>query len=381
MNDPAIRRVLAAFLLVCAVAIAVAIVAMRNIGRAAASSDWVNHTHAVINEVQGIDAAGRVGEASLRAFAATGSRADRGALREAFDEMAEHVEVAKALTRQEPAQYEQVLAIEKLASRRAEFARSVLAAARADDPEAARNLLAGDDAQAVTAEIHRAAGKLRDDEMALLADRDTRSFLQAQTTRWTVWSGVVLNFLLLAGTAWLIRDDLAARRRATAVLEAANALLETKVRERTAELSAANEQLSADVLERRWANEALEHQIRYSELIIDSVNDAVLVLTKALNISRVNPAVIRLTGFEPRQLINRPLRGVVQLRAGDPAAPAELVDPVVQALKEGHDLRDVPAEVQDRLGRRTAVLFTVFPLRDREKVIGGIAILRAASST
>ncbi|HWA87898.1 MAG TPA: CHASE3 domain-containing protein [Opitutus sp.] len=381
MNDPAVRRVLAAFLLVCAVAIFAAIVAARNTSRAAATSDWVNHTHAVINEVEGIYSSVRVGEAALRAYVATGSATDRGAAREAFEEMSEHIELAKALTRQEPAQSEQVLAIAKMTSGRDELANSVLAAARSNSLESARALMARDDGLAVAAEIRRAVGKLRDDEMALLADRDTRAYLQAHTTRWIVWSGVALNFLLLAGAAWLIRDDLAARRRATAVLEEANARLETKVRERTAELSSANEQLSADNLERRWANEALEHQVHYSDLIISSVNDAVLVLTKALNISRINPAVVRLTGFEAPQLVNRPLRSIVTLRSQDAVAPAELVDPVVQALREGRDLRDLPAVVQDKLGRKTAVHCTVFPMRDRDKVIGGIVILRTASPT
>jgi CHASE3 domain sensor protein len=361
---------------VSAVALFVAIVAVRNTNRAIASSDWVNHTHAVITEVEGIFSAARIGDASLRAFVASREPVDRAAAREAFDEMAEHIEVAKALTRAEPAQQAQVLQLEKLTTQRARFADKVFVAVRSGPSEAVRPLVAADDGPAVLAEIRRATAKLRDDEMALLADRDTQSYLQAHTTRWTVWSGVVLNVLLLAGAAWLIRDDLAARRRAAAVLEEANAQLEIKVRERTAELSAANEQLLADNLERRWANEALEHQIHYNQLIINSLNDSVLVLTKALNISRINPAVVRLTGFDAPQLVNRSLRTILHVRDNGGAAPATLVDPILQALKEGHDLRDLPAEAIDKLGGRTPVRFTLFPLRDRDKVIGGVAILR-----
>jgi hypothetical protein len=43
--------------------------------------------------------------------------------------------------------------------------------------------------------------------------------------------------------------------------------------------------------ERRWASRALEHQLRYNQLIIDSIGELVFVLTKVLKISRVNPIV------------------------------------------------------------------------------------------
>ena len=58
--------------------------------------------------------------------------------------------------------------------------------------------------------------------------------------------------------------------------------------DRTAELASTNATLSTENLERQWANQALEHQLRYNHLIVDSINDLVFVLTKALNISRVN---------------------------------------------------------------------------------------------
>jgi PAS domain S-box-containing protein len=195
-------------------------------------------------------------------------------------------------------------------------------------------------------------------------------------TRWTVWTGVVLDFLLLAGAAWLIRDDLAARRSAASALRAANNQLEAKVSERTAELFSANELLTAENLERSWSNQGLEHQLNYNNLIINSINDLVMVLTKATNISRVNPAVVRVTGFEPHELINRPFASLAQLTH---AGTAPMVDPVAQAMKDGRDLRDQGATVLDKLGRRIPVEVALFPLRDRDKVVGGVVILQVIS--
>ena len=86
--------------------------------------------------------------------------------------------------------------------------------------------------------------------------------------------------------------------------------------------------------------------------------------------------MVHLTGLEPAALINQPLARVVQLLTRHPAADAPLTDPIAQALKEGHDLRDQPALVEDKRGRKTPVRFTLFPLRDGDKVVGGIVTLQ-----
>ena len=314
--DRTIRRMLFAFGLISAVLVGVVVIAVRNINRTERSADWVNHTHAVILEVDAILASVHAGDSALPTFVMTGDPRDRTTTREALSAVGEHLEIAKALTRDEPAPHAQLLQLETLITPHNDAVEKVLAASKTDHDEAVRLLKGADNA--TIGGIRRGVDKLKSDQMILLAERDTASYRQTQTTRWTVWTGVALDVLLLAGVAWLMRDDILTRRRAAAALEEANAQLETKVRERTAELSAANERLTSENLERRWAHQAMEHQLRYNQLIVNSLNDLVLVVTKALNISRVNPAVVHLTGSEPSALINRPLSSIVQL-TGAPA--------------------------------------------------------------
>jgi CHASE3 domain sensor protein len=378
MKDNAIRRILTFFALISVVLVAVAVDSARNISRSIASSDWVNHTHAVILEVSSILSSLHVGEGATLAFVVTGDARNKATCREAFSDMAEHLELAKALTRREPAQHDQVLNLEALVNQRAKFSDDVIAARGSTTPEAVRTLLAADAAADPEADIQRAADKLTNDEMALLADRDKASFLQAQTTQWTVWSGVSLDFLLLCGVAWVIRDDIAARRRAATVLQEANEQLEIRVRERTAELAKANEGLVAENYERRWANQALEHQLRYDRLIIDSINDLVFVLTKAMNVSRINPAVVLQTGWEAADLVNKPFSSIVRLSGGDRGAETSLVDPMAQALAAGHDLQNQTGLLEDKRGGNTTVRLALYPLRDRDKVVGGVVIIQAA---
>jgi CHASE3 domain sensor protein len=376
VNDKTIRRILVFFLLITAILIVVAVQTARNISRSVASSDWVNHTHAVILEVEALRAALYVGDGAVHTYVLTGDTRDQAACSEALSNVAEHGEIALALTRNEPAQHERILQLEALVDQRAEFYQTVLAARQAGNAEKVRTLLDADAGRTALRDIQRKIELLKNEELALLTERDTASYVQAQATRWTVWAGVTLDVLLLGGVAWLIRDDLAARRRVAAALQEDNARLEARVQERTAELASANARLSTENLERQWANQALEHQLHYHQLIVDSIDDLVFVLTKTLNISRVNPAVVHLTGLEPSALINQPLARVVRLRSAPPGADAPLLDPLAQALKDGHDLRDQPAIVEDKRGRQIPVRFTLFPLRDRDKVVGGIVTLQ-----
>ncbi|HWA08272.1 MAG TPA: CHASE3 domain-containing protein [Opitutaceae bacterium] len=373
MKDKTIRRVLFFFLLISAVLVAVAVRAVVNINRSMASSDWVNHTHSVILELEGLRADLVFGDGALHTFVLTGDARDQAAIRAALNSVSDHVDIAKALTRGEPAQNAEVAELETLVDKQGAFMRDVLAAKQGGNADALRALLAADAGRAAIQEINQKIKKLKDEEMALLTERDTASYLQAQTTRWTVWSGVVLDVLLLGGVAWLIRDDIAARQKAAIALQAANEQLEQRVKERTAELVAANAKLSSENLERRWANQAMEHQLRYNNLIINSITDLVFVITKPLNISRINPAVSRQTGFDLSEIVDLPLKKVVRLTATGGDA---MFDPVARALNDGRDLQDQPALLVDKRDRTIPVRFNLFPLRDRDKIVGGVVILQ-----
>jgi PAS domain S-box-containing protein len=373
VSDPIIRRIVALFATVAAVLVVVAVVALRNISRATASNDWVNQTHAAILELGALRGSFQASDAALRTLLVTGSEQDEAACREASAAVLENLEVLRALLRSDRAAGPALERLDALAEGRATLTREALAARRAAQPDRIRSLVLADTAAGSTAEVRRGVEKLKTEQMALLAARDGEAYLQAQTTRWTVGTGVVLNFLLLGLAGWLVRDDVRARRRAAEVLHEANERLELRVRERTTELANANEVLRAENLERAWGSQALEHQLRYNELIVNSISDLVFVLTKAQNISRLNPAVTHATGFETKELVNRPLQSLVRL--GGAARPAGF-DPLAQALREGREYREAEAFVQDRSGRETPVSFRLFPLRDRDRVVGGVVILR-----
>lgn len=374
MHNNILTRVFILFLVIFAVLVGVAVHALWTINRSMMSSDWVNHSYATIYEFENIFSRLRLGEGLMRTYALTGDPRDLAASREVYARLGEHFDTAKALTQDEAATHQALLKIETLARERESLAQAVWAARSADQTDKVRALLAADAGSDAMASIERGLGKLRDAQYELLSQRDHVSYLQAQTTRWVVGVGIAINFFLLATVGWLLRDDISARQRAATALAAANAQLEEKVQARTTELQTANTRLRAENLERKWTIASQEHQLRYNRLIVNSVNDLVFVLTKALIVTRINAAVVQLTGREDESILTAPLAQIVEV-ARDPVSG---LDPLARALQEGRELRHQAATVLGQDGRRISARLTLLPLRDQDKVVGGVAVVQVA---
>src|SRR6187551_1111645 len=367
--DRTFRRVLFCFALILVVLVGVLIVSLRNLNRSIATSDWVNHTHALINEIDALQPMLASAHGQMTRYLTTSDPRDEAASQENFADVAESLEVINSLIAGSADEKEQFAPIAALVVRHVELATEAARLHRAGDEVAVKKLLADDDERSDRRDLARRVEKFRQRQTDLLSERDRASFVQTQVARWTLLAGVGLDILLLVGAAWLIRDDLAARRQASLLLKQSNAELEDRVRQRTAEITAVNAQLVAQNLEERWSKQALEHQNRYNLLIIDSITDAVFVITKLMNISRMNPAAVHLTGFEPVKLVDKPLTRVVQLAGTDTAQAT--YDPLARALADGHELRDRSAVVTAGNGLILPVVISLFPLRDRDKVVGG----------
>ncbi|KXU34364.1 hypothetical protein AXK11_08625 [Cephaloticoccus primus] len=400
MKDTTLQRLAYVFLFVSAILISIALLAVRNIRSTAEASDWVNHTHSLIDRIDNVRSALLRSEATLRAYAATGESGDLITLNRALGDLSGELDLALLMSSPdtEPEQYARLQEIQSLSQAHAQSTRAVIAARQAGEPHELRKQMDAFTRSPTAGTIEQGLGFVKSQLLKLLSERDTALYLQVQSTRWAIWSGVGVDLLLLVGAGWLIRDDLAHRRRATQALEDANAQLETKVAERTAELLAANEQLSLDNLERQWANQALEHQLHYNHRIVECVSDLVVVLTKAGHITRVNTAVLRHSGWDSPDLVKQPFGKLVRLLGGAPhdgsaspppadgsGAPHGSADEgqnkrIAEAMKAGRDLVDQPALALARDGRSAPARASLYPLRDQNKIIGGILTLRLNDS-
>jgi len=373
MKENIEKRVVGLFFLMLLIIIGVAWASIQNIERSKDKTDWVNHVHAVILEANIISSYLHAGDASMSQYLLTGDGRDQANYRTAYVAMTEQIEIAIALTRKDPSEEGQQNEFQKLKTliiQHIEFTKNLVQARRLGGVEGARQAALAHPEGESTGDIDRLIASLNSLENGLLVKRDKESVLQAQNTKYVVWTGVIVNFGLLLFASVLIRDDLKARRIAASALEDANAQLEAKVQERTAELVKSNQALKKENLERRWSYQALDHQLRYSQLIVNSINEMVFVISKALNVSRVNPAVTHVTQWEPQDLVSQALDRVLQLPPDGPT------NPIIAALNEGRELQERPASVLTKSGASIQVRFNLVPLRDADKVVGGVVTVR-----
>ena len=376
MRETIEKRIIGLLMLIVLLIGAVTVVAVRNIRGSMASSDWVNHTHAVVSEAEAIVSSMNAAEAALRSFLLGGNERDRAACRRAWAEAVEHLEVAKSLTAAEPAQHRQFAEIESLLDGRVKFSAEAIRTASEKNPDKLKEVISA--SADANGEIQNRIEKLKQEEQELLRARDRQAYEQSEATRRTVIAASAVNLLVIFFLVFLVKDDLRARRRATKALEDSNLGLEKAVKERTAELEAVNQTLVDENLQQRWSNEALDHQYRHQQVIFNSIDDLIIVISKAANISRVNPAVVKATGLETRELVGKSLQSVLRGAADAEleASPAAGMEEALGSMKSGRDTLGVAGFLKRRGKTVQAVIYNVFPLRDRDRIVGGVVTVR-----
>ena len=371
------KRVIGLFVLMLGILVYVAWTSLQNIRQNIRDNDWVNHTHDVIIHAGDILSYLNAGDAALRTYLLTGDDRDKQGYRVAYSTMKERLDEAEALTRagnDEQALHQGFLNLQAFIGERIDVARAIVKARETGGLDAVRQQFGAHPNMESISKIERSVNHVVDVARGLLRERDKRQHLQALTTRMTVCTGLAVNFILLALVLYLIRDDVAARRQAARALEEANAQLESKVAARTAELVDANRSLKEENLERRWSHQALDHQLRHNQLIINSIAELVIVVSRALNVSRVNPAVAQQTGWAPQELVSQSIDQVLQFPP-DPGGGISQ-NPLMLALRDGRQIQDRPALLLARAGHTMPVRYSLFPLHDQDKIVGGVVTVR-----
>ena len=137
--------------------------------------------------------------------------------------------------------------------------------------------------------------------------------------------------------------------------------------------------LGIDITARKDAEAMLFEAMDKSQMMLDSIGDAVIACDTKLRITMMNPIATEMTGWLEHEALGKPFAEVVRLidlESGDVA-----VNPLEIAITED---RAVSLQVNSKLacrdGNETAIEDSAAPIHNREgKVIGGILVLHDVS--
>ena len=114
MMDKTLKFTITLFLLISAVLVVVAVQAVRNIDRTTRDNDWVNHTHAVITQIDTLSTTLYISEATAKAYVADGISDNLAACNQALAHLSEHTQLLTDLTRYETDQQPLIVEIRAL---------------------------------------------------------------------------------------------------------------------------------------------------------------------------------------------------------------------------------------------------------------------------
>lgn len=137
--------------------------------------------------------------------------------------------------------------------------------------------------------------------------------------------------------------------------------------------------VSRDVSERKYTEQTLQRLIRQNRLIMDSVGDGICGLDLAGKIIFKNPAVARLLGYPPGELLGRSYHETFHhsYENGSPRPPGEC--PICALLRDG-EARQVSDDVFWRKdGTPLPVEYSVTPALEEGKPVGAVLVFRDAT--
>jgi PAS domain S-box-containing protein len=308
--------------------------AYQNTRRLKADSAQVLHTHEVMAALQSTLAAITDAETGQRGFLLTGEEGYLEPYLAGLGRTQAELRQLRGLVRDDARQRPRVLVLEGLIDAKSRELEQTVAVQRRD-PAAARQLVMTHLGKSYMDSIRAEMAVMREDEQALLADRErtTRSGY-----RTVVLSGAVFGLLALALAAALLIE------------------LRRHFRQR-------------DQFER-----ALDRQRQWLQVTLQSIGDAVIATDRSGAVTFLNPVAERLTGWPAAVAVGQPLEAVFNIINEMTGAPVP--NPCQRVLREGMvaGLANHTALVA-KDGRRLPIEDSAAPILDGAGQVGGVVLV------
>jgi PAS domain S-box-containing protein len=241
--------------------------AYHSIAISSESDRWVQHTHEVLGDLQGLTAGMAEISSSIRRFVITGEDSDLESYRVARSNVERLQPVLLDVTLDNPEQQRRLRVLGKLAAGRIERAELIIGLRTNQGLEAAMQSVREGPTVRVTAEYQAIVLELQSEEERLLALRGAVAVANLRSTKIILIAGTFLGLLITGAAGWTVLRD---------------------------------------SIRRVLAERALLESERKYQLLIDGVKDyAILMLGPLGEIRSWNPGAERMSGFSLEDVVGQ----------------------------------------------------------------------------
>jgi PAS domain S-box-containing protein len=351
--------------LVFAVAALMVAAVVQNNLRDAEKVASVKQARALVLETDAMLASLHAGEAARGTYFLTGDEAAKKSVTENFAGVDQHLKQATTLAFENSDQLDRLGAISALLQKRMDLNKQAMRII----PQGAK-LLTTPEAQADLREIKRLVAANRGVENRRVTEIESVVQRHARRAEQILYAGGALILILLAVVFRVVRMDVKARRVAAAALQ-------STIEERAAEVAATKEKLELENIEQQWGQVVLQRLVNHHELILNSMQEGIFVVSKNGHIISANPAAAHLARRELKQLTGKSI-GTVLL--DDDRLPYPWEKHFLRTpIKNGRPILPKPGTVKQADGGLVDVQLACYPTRDRENLTGAVITVTAAT--
>ncbi len=195
------------------------VVSYRSTMRLITASDRVAHTHEVRAELEGALSGVENAETSQRGYIITGDDSYLETYEAAVSGVYQHLQHVRDLTKDDPNQQRQVASLSTSINKRLEFLKAVLDARKSEGFEAARQVVLAGRGKRMMHQIRKTVAEIENEEHTQLNGRVQEDEASARNSILVVSAFTILAVLFLGTSLFLIRRDIAGRRRAQQELD------------------------------------------------------------------------------------------------------------------------------------------------------------------
>jgi diguanylate cyclase (GGDEF)-like protein/PAS domain S-box-containing protein len=331
------RKIQIGFASAMAILLVVAGLSYRSSVAASESDRWVQHTHEVLETLQGIALDERTIESSARGFIMTGDDSYLGDYHSSVLRMAQDQEAFGALTVDNPRQQDRLHDLARLALAKFQLAETITGLRRAKGFDATLDPTRKGGGQRLMNELLAVVDGARKEELRLLTIRNEVAQRYSRQAKNQLILCTLLGLVITAVSGWSVQRENVRRERAEEVLFA---------------------------------------EKERAQVTLDSIGDAVACTDIFGNLTFLNPVAEKLSGWSWREATGRPMPEVFRILDGESHEP--IPNPMELSIVQDRNGHLPPNSILVRRdGFEIPIEVSVAPVHDRAgRAIGAVIAFR-----